>query len=208
MIAVSLFATMLCLVLIVGDWIHFVRLSADSVKYGCRIGFSQETLPVSEPDFVKKFDSDGLLTLTNGVARLYEQDRFMLLRPHYRIGALRFPTAWPLKASVQVEAQGSSTRLTFTKRIPWSSAILTLLWFVLVGGGTLLFLASFILEGGMASLSGMLMGLGITAIGLLVFTFGLIMVSLAYRLEHDRIMKTYQDFHHTVVPSRPSSHER
>lgn len=209
MTAIGLFAVLLILIVVVGDWIHFVRLSADSVRYGCRIGSSQERLLVSESEFIKKFDSNGVLPLTNGVARLFHQDRYMLLRPHYRLGAFRFPTAWPLKASVQVESQGEATQLTFTKRMPWSSAILTLAWFVLVGGGTLVFLVMYFLEGGMASLSGMLMGFGITAIGLFVFVFGLIMVSLAYRLEHDRILKTYQDFERTMCPlplDNPSSY--
>ncbi len=195
---IGLFASVLVLLLIVGDWIHFVRLSVDSVCYGCPIGYSKAQVSVPESLFIKKFDANGVLPLTNGVARYFQKDHFILLRPHYRVGAYRFPTAWPLKASVQIESQGEVTQLTLTKRTPWSSALVTLAWFILVGSGTLVFLVTYFLEGGMATLVGLLMGLGITAVGVFVFVFGVIMVSLAHRLEQDRLLKTYQDFERTL----------
>ena len=149
-------------------------------------------------------DSKGLMSFQHGIARVYQDENRVLLRPHYRINTFRFPTAWPIKAAVQVEAHGEETRLTLSKLIPWSSALVTIIWFSLVGFGTLIFLVKFIIEGGMGTLAGALMGLGITGMGVLVLIFGLVMVSLAYRLENDRLMKTYQEFRDGLKPRSPS----
>jgi hypothetical protein len=82
-------------------------------------------------------------------------------------------------------------RAVCIKRIPWSSAIITLVWFLLVGLGTTAFLITYGTQGGFESLSGVLMGAGILGIGLLVFAFGIVTVMLSYRLESSRLAQVY-----------------
>ena len=96
-----------------------------------------------------------------------------------------------MKGTIEFEYDGSVTRLKCMKRVPWSSAILTLTWFVLVAVGTLGFITAFVAEGGLATFSGVLMGLGI--IGLLVLAFGVVVVALAYRLEDSRLTEAYRE---------------
>ncbi|MEO6202969.1 MAG: hypothetical protein ABIU05_19735, partial [Nitrospirales bacterium] len=78
-------------------------------------------------------------------------------------------------------------------RIPWSSAILTLLWLLFVIGGTLTFVVLFIIDGGMRTIGGIFWVIGITALGLLVLAGGMILLSFAYRLEDSRLMLVHQE---------------
>ncbi len=200
MVLVGLFAFLLFLLIVVGDWMHFTSLTASASRYGFGIAKIEDRLPHSwKGPMAHFFDTDGLMNLPHGVARLFQDEGRILLRPQYRLSSRRFRTAWPIKGSIAIEQDGDSTRVTCIKRIPWSSAILTLLWFGLVGVGTVGFVVVYALEGGMASLSTVMLGVGITGVGILVFLFGLIIVSLAYRLENDRLGQAYKEFRQTLA---------
>ena len=137
--------------------------------------------------------------MPHGIARLFPDENRILLRPQYRLWSLRFRTAWPIKGTIEMREDGEATRLTCVKRIPWSSAIMTALWFAIVGLGTVGFLVTYTVEGGLASLSSLLIGLGITGVGVLVFLFGLIIVALAYRLENDRLGQAYRELREVLA---------
>ena len=49
------------------------------------------------------------------------------------------------------------------------------------------------IDGGFNSASGWFLALGIAGLGTLVLLFGLILISLAYRLEDSRLMQVYQE---------------
>ena len=194
MLLAGLFAAVLFLGLIITDWFHFTSLTAAASTYGCGIARTNDHLPVPPGTLeLDRFDRNGLLRLPHGVARFFRDDWRILLRPQYRLFSLGFRTAWPLKATIELERDGAAMRVRCTKRVPWSSALLTVVWFLVVGGGTISFLIAFVSNGGFASLSGVLMGLGITGLGVLVLAFGLVIVILAYRLEDDRLSQAYRE---------------
>ena len=194
MLLVGAFAGILFLELIVSDWLYFVRLTPDSVRYGCTIARLQDHLPRLERSaLVGRFDDNGALVLPHGIARFFPETNLIGLRPYYRLFAVGFRTAWPIKGSIQVRAAPGCVDLLCIKRIPWSSALLTLAWFLVVIGGTLAFLASYAAQGGLSSFSGVVMGLGITALGVMVIGFGALVVILAYRLENGRLTLVYYE---------------
>lgn len=206
MVLVGLFAFMLFLLIVLGDWLHFTSLTASASRYGCRIARVEDRLHLpSTALVVARFDPDGLLNLPHGIARLFQEENRIVLRPQYRWYSVRFRTAWPIKGSIEVEQDGDSTRVTCIKRIPWSSAILTLLWFALVGFGTVVFMVAYAVQGGFTSLTSILLGLGVAGAGTLVFMFGLVIGSLAYRLENDRLGQAYNELRETLTgeASRP-----
>lgn len=189
MLLAGLFGGFLFLALVLGDWLHFSSLRPSAARYGCRIARTEDRLPlVSVTKLAAQFGSTGLLQLPHGAARLFPDERQLVLRPQRRLR-----TAWPMKGSIELEADGEATKLVCHKLIPWSSAILTLLWFLTVGIGTITFVILYLTDGGLASLSSILMGLGILGIGLLVVAFGLVTVAFAYRLEDQRLTQAYQD---------------
>jgi hypothetical protein len=191
---VGLVGIALLVALVVLDWVQFTSLSAAASRYGCGVARVQDVLPLTPVSVVfSRFDDHGVLTMTHGIARCVREQQEILLRPQYRMLSQRFRTAWPLKASIEVQTAAEATRLICTKRMPWSSAVITLLWFVLVAGGTIGYLVSFLLTGGLVSLGGALMGLGVVGLGLLVLLFGLVVVTLAYRLEDQRLTHAYQE---------------
>jgi len=194
MLFAGAFAGLLFLGLIVSDWLYFVRLTPDAVRYGCTIARLQDhLLQLERATFVRRFDGNGALVLPHGMARFFPETNLIGLRPHYRLFAIGFRTAWPIKGSIQVTTGPGRVDLLCIKRIPWSSALLTLLWFLVVIGGTLMFLASYVAQGGLGSLSGAVMGLGITALGVMVIAFGALVVILAYRLENGRLTLVYHE---------------
>jgi Cu/Ag efflux pump CusA len=87
------------------------------------------------------------------------------------------------------------------KRIPWSSAIITLLWFALVSIGSLTFVATYVQDGGFASLQGVLLGVGLVAGGAVVMITGLVTVVLSYRLETSRLTKVYEELREALEGS-------
>ncbi len=204
MLLAGFFGAILFAALILGDWFHFTSLTSPSSRYGCGIARVEDRLPLAPLAVVMdRFDSNGLLALPHGLARFFREEKRIVLRPQYRLLSLKFRTAWPMKGSIELEPEGDATKLTCVKRIPWSSALFTLLWFAVVGVGTVGFIISFLASGGLTSLSGVLMGLGITGLGLLVLAFGLTTVSLAYRLENQRLTEAYQELRAALASGGP-----
>lgn len=202
MVLAGAFAILLFIGLIVGDWVYFIRLTSDASRYGYALGRTRERLAsLTEPALIQRFDGNGLLTLPHGIARVFPEAKRILIRPTYRLFSMRFRTAWPIKGSIEwsAEAEAGGVDLTCIKRVPWSSAILTLAWFALVGFGTLGFLASFISEGGLASLGGVLLGVGVTGTGIIVLAFGLLTLAVAYRLENTRLVLVYNEFREVAI---------
>lgn len=200
MVLAGLFAGILFVALVLGDWLQFTGLTAQAARYGCRIARMEDHLPPAPLSHaLDQFGSNGLLQLPNGVARLFPDDRQLLLRPQRRLR-----TAWPMKGSIELKQEGEATTLVCSKLIPWSSALLTPLWFLIVGIGTIAFVVLYLADGGLSSLSGILMGLGILGIGLLVLAFGLVTIAFAYRLENHRLMQAYQELRAVLVPESPA----
>jgi hypothetical protein len=111
---------------------------------------------------------------------------------------MSFRTAWPLKGMIHLKPHDQIVEALCIKRIPWSSAIVTMVWFLLVALGTTGFAVTYGVQGGFTSLGGVLMGIGILAIGFLVFTFGLVTVIFSYRLENSRLGKVYEELRAVV----------
>lgn len=194
MLGVGIFAFFLVVVLVVGDWIYFTSLTASASRYGCGIAKNEDPLPLPAlAVLAERFDGQGLMNLPHGVARLFQDEQRILLRPQYRLFSFRFRTAWPIKGTIKVEPDGEGTRLKCVKRIPWSSALMTLVWFGIVVFGTLWFGVAYAMQGGMASLGSVLMGMGVIGTGILVLAFGLVTVAFAYRLENDRLGQAYRE---------------
>lgn len=205
MILAGAFAVFLFIGLIVGDWLYFVRLTADASRYGCGIARGCDQVWLADLDHVShRFDQNGLLALPHGTARFFPDVKRILFRPTYRLFALGFRTAWPLKGSLELAPSDSGYRVLYTKRIPWSSAIITSLWFALVGFGTIGFLVSYAVQGGLTSLGGVLLGVGVMGLGLLVLAFGLVTFTMAYRLEDSRLTQVYQELRAALDWSTPA----
>lgn len=202
----GLFAGILLLGLILGDWLYFVRLTPDAGRYGCGIARSVDRLSLQSLGRLEaRVDGDGALTLPHGIARYYPALRQIALRPQYHVFSMGFRTAWPLKGLIHLTVDEQAVRAVFTKRIPWSSAIITLVWFLLVGVGTAAFIIMYGIQGGFESLSGVLMGAGILGIGLLVLAFGAVTVVLSYRLENSRLAQVYDELKAAVDETQVSA---
>ncbi len=200
MILAGAFAIVLFVGLIVGDWMYFARLSSDASRYGYGIGEVQDKFgALTVPQLLRAFDTNGFLSLPHGVARVFPEANRMVLRPTYHLFSLRFRTAWPLKGSIQWVPESEGLRLVCTKRMPWSSSILTFLWFSLVGFGTLGFLVTYVLQGGLETLGSVLLGVGVTGVGLIVVAFGLLTITVAYRIENTRLMQVYTELRAVTV---------
>jgi hypothetical protein len=194
MILAGAFAMVLFLGLIVGDWMYFARLSADASRYGYGVGAVQDQfVDLTVPKLTRLFDANGFLALPHGVARMFPEANRMVIRPTHRLFSMRFRTAWPLKGSIEWASDAGGLRMVCTKRVPWSSSILTFLWFCLVGFGTMGFLIAYIFEGGLESLGSILLGIGVTGVGLIVIAFGLLTITVAYRIENTRLMQVYTE---------------
>ncbi len=187
MILAGFFAAALLVGIFIGDRLYFRTLSAEASRYGCRIGRGEERLEKASLEQIQScFDHMGLLAMRHGVARLFADTNRILLRPRYPT-LWSFLWIWPMKATVDLRAENGAIVLSFTKRIPWVSAILTGLWFLIVGFGTLATLISYVMEGGLSNRAGALVGAGILTLGLLFFFSGLVTVVMAYRMENGRL---------------------
>lgn len=194
MILAGLFAGVLFVGLIVGDWCYFIRLTPDAIRYGCSVARSQDRWTRSTLAGVRdRFAADGVLMLPHGVAWFYPELSQIAIRPQYRLFSMSFRTAWPIKGLIHLSGGEQAVAALCVKRIPWSSALITLVWFLLVAGGSLTFVFTYAMQGGFASLSGILMGIGIIGIALLVLAFGLVTVVFSYRLENSRLTKVYDE---------------
>lgn len=190
----GIIALFLFLGLIIGDWFQFTTLKSWACRYGCPLAHRKEALASqSTLSLSRVFHKGGTLPLPHGIARWVEDREVIVIRPYYQLFSLRFRTAWPLKGTINVGSDGDRLLLHLSKRIPWSSAMLTLLWLIFVIGGTLTFVVLFALDGGLSTVGGFFWVVGMTALGLLVLAGGLILLSFAYRLEDSRLMQVYQE---------------
>jgi hypothetical protein len=179
--------------------LYFVRLTPDAGRYGCGVARSRDRFsPHGLSRLHAKVDANGALTLPHGVARYYPDLQQIALRPQYHLFSMSFRTAWPLKGMIHLKPHDQIVEALCIKRIPWSSAIVTMVWFLLVALGTTGFAVTYGVQGGFTSLGGVLMGIGILAIGFLVFTFGLVTVIFSYRLENSRLGKVYEELRAVV----------
>src|SRR5439155_1608506 len=131
-----------------------------------------------EPAVVRRdpFEAAGLLQLPRGWARLVPEHRAVQLLPDHKRFGIALRTAWPLNGFVHYAALDERAPVTLTKRMPWSSALLTGAWFLTVAGGTLVYLVAYALAGGLSSASGAFLGVALSGLGLLVCLFGLVVV--------------------------------
>ena len=205
MILAGLFATVLFLGLIVGDWLYFIRLTPDAVRYGCRVADRPDQWAGAAISVVReRFTNNGVLMLPHGVAWFYPELSQIAIRPQYRFFSKRFRTAWPMKGLIQLSPHDQALGTLCVKRIPWSSALITFMWFALVSIGSVIFVVQYAMEGGFASLGAALVGIGIIAIAGLVVAFGLITLALSYRLEDSRLMKVYDELRDVLTKPVPS----
>ncbi len=204
MIAAGLFATVLLVGFIVLDWWYFNRSESQAMRYGCPIGaMTWAVEPMSDVACSRRFGSASVVTISHGWALWFPDGGRILLKPDCRRFASRFRTAWPLKGSVEVQRGPDRTLVVCTKRMPWSSVVLTSLWFLLVGGGSISFLVSFALHDGWSTMGSLLLGVGVLALGLLVLAFGLVTVALAYRIENGRLMQVWEEWQRAMALSQP-----
>ncbi|TKB77331.1 MAG: hypothetical protein E8D42_14520 [Nitrospira sp.] len=200
MILAGLFAGLLFIGLIVGDWLYFTRLTPDAIRYGCRVASNPDQWPgAALTTLGDRFTPEGVLMLPHGVAWLYPQLSQIAIRPQYRLFSRRFRTAWPVKGLIHLSQQDGSLNTLCVKRMPWSSTIMTLLWFAVVLIGSLTFVVQYALDGGFASLGGTLTGVTVIALAALVLAFGLVTMALAYRLEDSRLMKVYAELRDAIA---------
>lgn len=205
MILAGLFAGVLFVGLIVGDWFYFIRLTPDAIRYGCSVARSRDQWTRSDLSSVRdRFAADGVLMLPHGVAWFYPELSQIAIRPQYRLFSMGFRTAWPIKGLIHLSSGDQVLAALCVKRIPWSSALITLAWFLLVSLGSLAFVVTYAMQGGFTSMSGVLMGAGIIGIALLVLAFGLVTVVFSYRLENSRLTKVYDELRE-VLEGRGSS---
>jgi hypothetical protein len=203
MIFAGFFAGALCLGLILGDWFYFLRLTPDASRYGCSIArtydrFTHTTLR----QLVHRFDAAGLLLLPHGTARLYQDVNQIVIRQRYRLFALSFRTLWPLKGLISLSPEGDELAVLCRKLTPWSSALLTGLWFVVVIVGTAGALISLYLEGQLAEVGGVALAFGVLGLGCIFLLSGAITVVFAYRLENSRLMIVYQELREALEGAR------
>ena len=151
-----------------------------------------------------RFDKLGLLPMRHGVARLFIESHRVLLRPRYPT-LWAFLWIWPMKATIDLQADGEAVVLAMTKRTPWASAILTGAWFLIVTVGTLATIVSYAVEGGLGSSGGVVMAGGILTLGLFFIFSGLVTVVMAYRMENSRLAALQQEFQDTLTGRVPAT---
>jgi len=206
MLLAGIFGGILFLLLIIGDWYQFTNLRPFSAQYGFGIAHRQDHLHnLTHRSLLRQFGKHDTIALPHGVARWFGAQEVISLRPSYQLFSMRFRTAWPLKGTVTLHSTETGVELHLTKRVPWSSGLLTLIWLGFVSVGTLVFLVTFGIDGGFDSASGWALALGVGGLGVLVLLFGLILVSLAYRLEDSRLMQVYQELQDVWLNSQQPS---
>jgi len=203
MILAGLFAGALCLGLILGDWLYFLRLTPDASRYGCGIARTHDRFThTSMKQVADRFDAAGLLTLSHGTARFFPELNQIVIRQQYRLFAMGFRTLWPLKGLISLSPDGDAVSVLCRQLTPWSSALLTGMWFVLVVVGTVGALIGLFIEGEMAVPGGVVLAVGIVGLGLVFLLSGAITVVFAYRLEKARLMTVYQELLNVIERAR------
>jgi len=203
MIFAGFFAGALCLGLILGDWFYFMRLTPDASRYGCGIArtydrFTHTTLT----QLADRFDAGGFLMLPHGTARFNKDLNQIVIRQKYRLFALGFRTLWPLKGLISLSPEGDTLAVLCRKLTPWSSALLTAIWFAVVIVGTAGAVISLFIEGEMTTPDGVVLGLGVLGLGVVFLLSGTITVVFAYRLENSRLMMVYQELREILEGTR------
>jgi hypothetical protein len=203
MIFAGFFAGALCLGLILGDWLYFMRLTPDASRYGCGIARTHDRFTrTTMKQLVSRFDAGGFLTLPHGTARLYQDLNQIVIRQRYRLFALGFRTLWPLKGLISLSPEDNELAVLCRKLTPWSSALLTGIWFIVVVVGTVGAVISLFIEGEMSAPGGVLLALGIAGLGVVFLLSGAITVVFAYRLENSRLMTVYQELREVLEGCR------
>lgn len=201
MLVIGLFAAAVFAALVIADWLYFAKLTPSSNRYGCAVARLVDRLPASTSTLdLRSFDQHGMLQLAHGVARFFPQEHHIVLRPKYHSFPTRVRTVWPMKATIQLQPGNQGTTVVGIKRIPWSSALLTLAWLCTVAVGTVGFVIAFLFHGGFNSVGGVLLGVGVTALGIIVLVFGLVIIAVAYRLEDQRLIQTYEELRQALAP--------
>jgi hypothetical protein len=205
MLIVGLLGTVIFVALVIADWLYFNRLTPPANRYGCGVARLVDRLPSRSAALALcPFDQGGMLQLGHGIARLSEE-RHIVLRPQYHLFSIRVRTAWPMKATIHLQPTENGMQVEGVKRIPWSSALLTLVWLMTVAIGTVGFVIAFLMNEGLSSLGGVLLGIGVTALGLIVLAFGLVIIAVAYRLENQRLTQTYDELRQALIGTSPPS---
>ncbi|MEP6934386.1 MAG: hypothetical protein ABI988_10655 [Nitrospirota bacterium] len=203
MIFAGFFAAALCLGLILGDWFYFMRLTPDASRYGCGIARTHDRFThTTMTQLADRFDAGGMLTLPHGTARFYREVNQIAIRQKYRLFAIGFRTLWPLKGLIALSPEGEALAVLCRKLTPWSSALLTGIWFVVVVVGMVGAVISLFIEGEMAAPGGLVLAIGIVGLGLVFLLSGAITVVFAYRLENSRLMIVYQELREVLEGAR------
>jgi len=203
MLFAGLFAGALCLGLILGDWLYFMRLTPDASRYGCGVARTHDRFThTTMTQLAERFDAAGFLMLPHGTARLYQDLNQIVIRQKYRLFAMGFRTLWPLKGLIFLSHEGDALSVLCRKLTPWSSALLTGIWFVVVVVGMVGALISLFVEGELAASGGVVLGIGIVGLGLVFLLSGAITVVFAYRLENSRLMTVYQELREILEGAR------
>jgi len=206
MLFAGLFAGALCLGLILGDWLYFMRLTPDASRYGCGVARTHDRFThTTITQLAERFDAAGFLMLPHGTARLYQDLNQIVIRQKYRLFAIGFRTLWPLKGLIFLSPEGDALSVLCRKLTPWSSALLTGFWFILVAVGTAGALISLFVEGELAAVGGMVLAFGILGLGVVFLLSGAITVMFAYRLENARLMVVYQELREVLEGTRSPS---
>ncbi len=190
------------LALIIGDWFQFTTLKPWACRYGCTLAQRTDSLPKPKDSFPRLFKTNSTLSLPHGVARWVAEHQAIVIRPYYNMFSLRFRTAWPLKGTLDYHFQDDQLELHLSKRIPWSSAIMTSLWLLFVIGGTLAFVTMYAIDGGFETIGGIFWAVGMIALGLLVLAGGVILLAFSYRLENSRLMQVYEELRVALEESK------
>lgn len=203
MIFAGFFAGALCLGLILGDWFYFMRLTPDASRYGCGIARTHDRFThTTMTQLADRFDAGGMLTLPHGTARFYREVNQIVIRQKYRLFAMGFRTLWPLKGLIALSPEGEAIAVLCRKLTPWSSALLTGIWFVVVVVGMVGAVISLFIEGEMVAPGGVVLAIGIVGLGLVFLLSGAITVVFAYRLENSRLMIVYQELRELLEGAR------
>ena len=140
MIFAGFFAGALCLGLILGDWFYFMRLTPDASRYGCGIARTHDRFThTTMKQLADRFDAGGFLTVAawnRSVLPGSEPDRDSPEIPAVRH---RLSNIVAVERADFLSPEGDALAVLCRKLTPWSSALLTGLWFVVVvvgyGGG-------------------------------------------------------------------------
>lgn len=143
--------------------------------------------------------------LPHGTARFYRDLNQIVIRQKYRLFALGFRTVWPLKGLIFLSPEDDALAVLCRKLTPWSSALLTGIWFVVVVAGTVGAVISLFIEGEMTAPGGMVLALGVVGLGVVFLLSGAITVVFAYRLENSRLMMVYQELREVLEGARLAS---